>query len=169
MSMEIQEFLNKVLGARAAVGAKQELLYDRREDAQSSIMRRDLQWLHAHPRQERFIRPALGSEFGVHEVFIDYDGKRYHAPKLWVWVQSHGWFQTVVPIYVGECFWPTDADGYILLDKEDEDSPNGKADVLRWRMHKYGGVNQLERDAYEAKIAEYLTVCCLAPVNERSN
>ena len=167
--MDIQDFLNKVLGARAAASAKQEILYDRKEDSHSSVMQRDMRWLRAHHPRERVIRPALGTEFGVHEAFIDYDGKRHYAPKLWVMVQSHGWFLTVVPVYAGECFWEIDADGYMLITEDDVASPNGKADVLRWRMHKYGGGNQREKDDYEMKIAAYLIVCCLAPANDRSN
>jgi hypothetical protein len=160
---------HKVFGKPSLAMSESQLYYTAHEHAEDAIYKRDRKWFVAHPRQQRFIRPAFGNEFDVADEHLDHFGVRVAPPKLWVSVERRLGRQHVVqPVYRGSCFWDVDANGYMLPNDANDDEGNTTADTVLYQIHMYGGKHPVQMFEHAGKVVEVLTALSI-PDGGRSN
>jgi hypothetical protein len=135
-----------------------QLYYDRHQDRDNARFKRDARWFSSNPRQQRYIRPALGNEFDIDTEHLDYFGTRVEPPKLWVSVERMlgGQHHRVLPVYRGTCFWEVDDKLNMLPNDANDTAGNTACDVLLHQFHLYNGVHPFEMMKHAEKVAEVL-------------
>jgi hypothetical protein len=149
---------HEVFGKPTVAQSESQLYYDRYQDRDVAIFKRDARWFSTHPRQQRYIRPALGNEFNCDTEHLDYFGTRVAPPKLWVSVERMlgGQKHRVLPVYRGSCFWEVDDKLSMLTNDENDAAGNMECDVLLHQFHLNNGVHPFEMMKHAEKIAEVL-------------